>query len=299
MSQQSLASAMGYKTRSTIAKIESGENDVSQKKLKKFAEVLDTTVASLISCDILTSYNPPVSVPRFSAERSKNIVVILAGGENCSTRQNIPTQFVSAQGKPILVYCMEVYQSHPSIDDILIVCLKGWEKIVQDYAQQYGITKLRSVITSGTSGTASLENARKYMADKYRPEDLVIIHEATRPLFYTETISALLQACEEQGSATFCHSMNEYVQFNISQNKAEYMDRNSIIALQSPEAHRFGLFQEVFERARLQGHHLIESCFTMLMYHMGYKVNFLRGSVNNVKIATDADIAAFCAHIRT
>ena len=49
MSQQSLASAMGYKTRSTIAKIESGENDVSQKKLKKFAEVLDTTVASLIS----------------------------------------------------------------------------------------------------------------------------------------------------------------------------------------------------------------------------------------------------------
>ena len=36
MSQQELADAMGYKTRSTIAKIESGENDVSQKKLQKF-----------------------------------------------------------------------------------------------------------------------------------------------------------------------------------------------------------------------------------------------------------------------
>ena len=49
MSQQELADALGYKTRSTIAKIESGENDVSQKKLLKFAEALDTTVEALIT----------------------------------------------------------------------------------------------------------------------------------------------------------------------------------------------------------------------------------------------------------
>ena len=49
LSQQELADAMGYKTRSTIAKIESGENDVSQKKLQKFAAALDTTVEALIS----------------------------------------------------------------------------------------------------------------------------------------------------------------------------------------------------------------------------------------------------------
>ena len=48
MSQQDLADAMGYKTRSTIAKIESGENDVTQKRLTKFAEVLDTTVEALM-----------------------------------------------------------------------------------------------------------------------------------------------------------------------------------------------------------------------------------------------------------
>ena len=43
MTQQELAAAMGYKTRSTIAKIEAGENDVSQKKLRQFALALDTT----------------------------------------------------------------------------------------------------------------------------------------------------------------------------------------------------------------------------------------------------------------
>ena len=49
MSQQELAEAMGYKTRSTIAKIESGENDVTQKKLQRFAVVLDTTVEALVA----------------------------------------------------------------------------------------------------------------------------------------------------------------------------------------------------------------------------------------------------------
>ena len=39
MSQQELADAMGYRTRSTIAKIESGENDVSQKKLQRFVVI--------------------------------------------------------------------------------------------------------------------------------------------------------------------------------------------------------------------------------------------------------------------
>ena len=49
LSQQELADALGYKTRSTIAKIESGENDVSQSKLRKFAAVLHTTPEALIA----------------------------------------------------------------------------------------------------------------------------------------------------------------------------------------------------------------------------------------------------------
>ena len=48
MSQQDLAAIMGYKTRSTIAKIETGENDVSHKKLQKFAAALNTSVDALI-----------------------------------------------------------------------------------------------------------------------------------------------------------------------------------------------------------------------------------------------------------
>ena len=298
LSQQELADAMGYKTRSTIAKIESGENDVSQKKLKKFAEVLNTTVEALISGN---APSPAAFAPAdqpIPARRSRNVAVILAGGKIGITSRNIPCQFLSVKGKPILVYCMEAYQKHPSVDDILIVCLKGWETIVRDYAHQYGITKLRSLIPNGNSGMASLKNAVDYMRDHYSSDDLVIIQEATRPLVREETISSLLRSCEETGSATICHSMNDYVQFNISDGKAEYVNRNAMIALQSPEAHRMSLVREVFDKAQQQNHLLSESCCTMLLHHLGYPINFLQSAVNNIKIAREEDLAAFSAQIR-
>lgn len=46
--QEELATRMGYKTKSTITKIENGINDVSQKKVVKFAEVLGVSVAYLM-----------------------------------------------------------------------------------------------------------------------------------------------------------------------------------------------------------------------------------------------------------
>lgn len=298
MSQQDLADAMGYKTRSTIAKIESGENDVSQKKLQKFATVLETTVEALISG---RSKSPNVLISSSSipfSKNSKNIAIILAGGKSGQNQQNIPSQFISIQGKPILVYSMDAYQAHPSIDDIYVVCPKGWESIVNAYARQYGISKLRNLVPAGASGVASLKNALDYIEDLYSADDLIFIQESTRPLVRSGTISMLLQKCIETGSATICHSMHEYVQFDISEKKAQYVNRDSMIALQSPEVHRFSLLKEVFDKAESHKHPLTESCCTMLLYNLGYDIHFVESPLNNIKIAREEDIAAFSAMVK-
>ena len=293
MSQQELADAMGYKTRSTIAKIESGENDVSQRKLLKFAAVLDTTPETLLCGFERQTSEPVVDFPEMGAH--KHIAIILAGGKSGRNRQNIPSQFININGKPILVYSMDAYQAHPSVDDIYVVCLKGWENIVKAYAEQFGITKLKGLIRGGHTGIESLKNAIDQIKGRYDPADVVIIQEATRPMVSTEMISSLLQACAEKGSATFCHSMNEYVQFDISGHKAKAVDRNTTIALQSPEAHSLALLNEVFQEVDKRKHSMAESCCTMLLYNLGYDINFIDSSINNIKITREEDIAAFGA----
>ena len=298
MSQQDLADAMGYKTRSTIAKIESGENDVTQKRLAKFAEVLDTTVEALMgitppSATLATTYTT-IS----SDKRNKTVAIILAGGKSIRNHKNIPNQFIDINGKPVIVYCLEAYQRHPAIDDIYIVCLKGWENIVTAYAEQFGITKLRGLIPAAASGILSVENGLDYVKDKYNDDDIIIFQESTRPMVNVEMISKLLQACYENGKANIFQSMKDYVQFRYKDGKAEYINREDVVDLQSPEAYRFEVIKSVFEKAKKKQHPLTESCCAMLMFNLGYDINFIEGSVNNIKIIRDEDIAVFTALLK-
>ena len=304
MSQQELADALGYKTRSTIAKIESGENDVSQKKLLKIAEALDTTVTALI--DSTVSFNKQNTQKVISAAthtsgheqdtpvpKNRTVAILLAGGKSIRNNQNIPNQFINVMGKPVIVYCLEAYEAHPSVDDIYIVCLKGWEKIVAAYANQYHISKLRGLIPAAATGILSIKNGLEYVKEKYDDNDIIIFQESTRPMVSADMISKLLQACYENGAANICQSMKDYVQFTYTDNKASYIDRNTVISLQSPDAYRFKIIKEVFETAVRQQRPLTESCCAMLLYNLGYDINFIEGMVNNIKIVRQEDIAIF------
>lgn len=57
MSQDELAKKLGYKSRSTIAKIEKGENDITQSKISAFAKALNTTPSYLMGWDSDTPAN--------------------------------------------------------------------------------------------------------------------------------------------------------------------------------------------------------------------------------------------------
>ena len=301
MSQQDLADALGYKTRSTIAKIESGENDVSHKKLQRFAEVLDTTVEALVtgtaSAQPLILKETPAAEDAFTGQtgRSRTVVVILAGGKSVRNQQNIPNQFINILGKPVIVYCLEAYESHPSVDDIYIVCLRGWDQIATAYAEQYKITKLRGLIPAASSGLLSVKNALDFVATKYNDNDIVIFQEATRPMVTADMISKLLGTCYEKGHAHICQLKKDFIHFTYDSGKADYIDRNTVVELQSPEAYRLSVIKDIFEKAQRQHDPLTETCCAMLMYHYGYEINFIEGSSNNIKLIRQEDIAVVTA----
>jgi 2-C-methyl-D-erythritol 4-phosphate cytidylyltransferase len=296
MSQQELADALGYKTRSTIAKIESGENDVSQKKLAKFAKALDTTVEALITGNAAFAYIPTAAESlglhqNDSSGHPRTVAIILAGGKSSRNQQNIPNQFINILGKPVIVHCLEAYQAHPSVDDIYIVCLKGWEQIVAAYAEQFHITKLRGLVPAGQSGILSVLNGLSYIEGNYKPDDIVIFQESTRPMVNEDTISKLLQSVYEHGFANICQPMRDILQFTLSDGHPTYVDRNSVVEIQSPEAYRLGIIRSVFNEAEEQRHQLTESCCAMLMYNLGFDIKFIEGSTTNYKIIRQEDIA--------
>ena len=83
MTQQELAKKLGYKSTSTIAKIESGENDIPQAKIAAFAAALDTTPAELMGLKVTISKDKPQleelikRLDGLSEKRLKNILGIV------------------------------------------------------------------------------------------------------------------------------------------------------------------------------------------------------------------------------
>ena len=288
LSQQELADKLGYKTRSTITRIESGENAVPENKMAKFAKALDTSVEYL-----KTGINRRIEFKEPKKDASRTIAIILAGGRSTRNQQNVPNQFINVLAKPVIIYVLEAYQRHPAIDDIYIVCLQGWESIVKAYAEQFGIEKLRGIIPAGETGILSVKNGLEAL--NCSNDDTIVLQESTRPLVTEEIISKLLHSCN--GAAAVCEPMDDKVMF-FRQDKFEYMDRERLVDLQSPEAYRYEVLRNMFEKAEAEKHQLTESCCSLLMYNLGYELNFVEGNHNNIKVVRQEDIAILAALLK-
>ena len=77
MTQEELASRLGYKSKTTIAKIENGTNDIVQSKVTEFAKVHDTTPAYLMGWTQLDGNVVNEKEPELTARDEKDIAKIL------------------------------------------------------------------------------------------------------------------------------------------------------------------------------------------------------------------------------
>ena len=294
LSQQELADKLGYKTRSTITKIESGENSVSEARMAKFAKALDTTVEFLKTGNKIEYIEKKEEIKNRTG--NKNVAIILAGGKSTRNMQNIPNQFINVLGKPVILYSLEVYQKHPLIDEIYVVCLKDWDGILKAYAEQYGISKLKGIILAGETGILSVKKGVEHLED-YKDDVVVILQESTRPLITEEIISKLLFSIKSNDCVAVVEPMGDYIQF-VDDERKQYIERDKIVSLQSPEAYTIGTLRNAFKKAQSISHKMQETTCAMMMYNLGYNINFCEGNHNNIKVVRQEDIAILSALIR-
>ncbi|MBR3054176.1 MAG: 2-C-methyl-D-erythritol 4-phosphate cytidylyltransferase, partial [Firmicutes bacterium] len=111
-----------------------------------------------------------------------NAALIIAGGSGKRMGHDIPKQFIKIEGKPIIIYTLEAFEQHPGIDAIEVVCLDGWQEILLAYAEKFGISKLKWLVTGGSFAQESIKNGVFGLRDKLSDDDIVIVHDGIRPM---------------------------------------------------------------------------------------------------------------------
>ena len=301
LSQQDIADALGYKTRSSIAKLEKDSASLSPDRLLALANALRTTVDYLVTGvepeggaqrGTVISDSSLDKLPGTQKDKRKCVAVILAGGCNRVNQHSIPLQFVSVKGKPVILYTMEAFQRHPLVDEIHVVCLEGWEDFLPAYAAQYGITKLRDIIPAGDTGIKSVKNAVEWLSPKLGVYDILIIHEATGPFVDPETISNAIRCCKQYGSAVTFERMDRLTPFMLSESGdgLTHLPSYRLINVQSPELYSVGALRSAFSDAAVARHPLDETNCSVFLHHMGRELKFCEGSHNNLRIVNEDDL---------
>ncbi len=224
-----------------------------------------------------------------------NIAVVLAGGSGQRMHLEVPKQFAFVKGKPIIVYTMEAFQKHPNIDAIYAVCIQGWEEILKGYAKQFAITKLAGVILGGKNGQESAYNAAKVLKNHYKDDDIILLHDANRPLISQEIISDSLVQCQKKGVAIAGIPCTEPL-FVKENNEAaqKCLPRDKLIRTQTPHTLNLKKLLWAHEEALNRGIQNSIATGTILI-ELGETVYLSIGAESNFKLTTQEDLNLFRA----
>ena len=231
-----------------------------------------------------------------------NIGLIIAGGAGNRMGQDIPKQFMHVDGAPIIIHTMMAFEKHPDIDAIAVVCLKGWETVLQSYANQYNIKKLKWIFPGGTTGMESIHNGIYGLRDEgCQDEDMVLIHDSVRPLLSQEIISSNIATCKAYGYAiTGIQCREAILESEDGFTTKNSIPRDRLIRTQTPQTFRLGNIIAVHEQAKEKGiTNSVASCTLIAELEEDIEMHIVPGSEKNIKITTVEDLEILKALMHT
>lgn len=228
-----------------------------------------------------------------------NIALVIAGGSGARMKQDIPKQFLNVHDKPIIIYTLEAFQKHPEIDGIVVVCIDGWHDTLRAYCKQFGITKLENIVSGGENGQASIRNGVYDIQSRHYNGDVVLVHDAIRPMVSEAIISDNIRVCAEHGNAITAISCAEAMLVTVDGVYSEaQVPRNNLKRTQTPQTVTLGNLVWAHEEALRQG--ITDSVATCTLFiELKQKLHFAMGSEKNIKLTTPEDIELFKSLLTT
>lgn len=226
--------------------------------------------------------------------------LLTAAGVGSRMHQEIPKQFMHVDNKPLIVYTLEKFQNHPSIDAIVVVTLPSWIEVVRAYARQYNITKLKWIVPGGETGQESIHNGLMKLKEEMSEDDIVMIHDGNRCMISSEIISNSLAVFKEKGSAVAAIPCVEAV-FRSSDNgmsSTVSIPREQLFRTQTPHTYTLKKILWAHDEAAKKGIKSTAASCT-LMAELGETVYFSKGSEENLKITTMEDLEIFEAFLHS
>lgn len=226
-----------------------------------------------------------------------NVAIIFAGGSGrrMNTKSR-PKQFLEFRGKPIIIYTLELFDNHPKIDGIVVVCLTEWIPYLEKMIRKFEISKIVQIVSGGSTGQESIYEGLRAASLHFPNNSIVLIHDGVRPLITEETITDNIKAVNTFGSCITCVPATETFIVSRTDGGLDIPSRSDSLIARAPQSFILSDILSAHHKAMQENRHdFIDSCSMMSYY--GYKLHTIMGPMENIKITTPTDYFIFKAMI--
>jgi 2-C-methyl-D-erythritol 4-phosphate cytidylyltransferase len=222
-------------------------------------------------------------------------VILPAAGLGTRMAGPQPKQFVSLDGLPILIHSLRAFASVERVTAIYVAVRKPEIERVQAQIAEYGLDQRVKVVEGGDNRQESVSHA--LAALPARPDDIVLVHDAVRPLIDAATIDRTIDAVELHGAAIVgLPAVDTIKQVERTAHGAlvvSTIPREFVVLAQTPQGFRYELLRQAFAEATADG--FIGTDEASVVERAGHPVAVVHGSQVNLKItqAGDLELAEF------
>ncbi|MBG9941531.1 2-C-methyl-D-erythritol 4-phosphate cytidylyltransferase [Brevibacillus formosus] len=214
---------------------------------------------------------------------STGVVIVAAGsGKRMGGQRN--KLWLPLAGEPILAHTVRLFATHPDIDEVVLVVSEA------DHAEVMALIsaeKLTVVVTLG--GAERQDSVRNGLASLSASCDYVLVHDAARPFVTRKQISDMINQVQQDQATIMAVPVKDTIKVVGATGLVESTPaRESLWAVQTPQAFRMSLLREAHQAAEAAGK--LGTDDAMLVEWMGHPVSIMQGSYENIKITTPDDL---------
>jgi 2-C-methyl-D-erythritol 4-phosphate cytidylyltransferase len=209
-------------------------------------------------------------------------MVVLGGGIGRRIGRPVPKQFLLLGGKPIIIHVLEKVRAIPEIEDIVVTCPATHLEATQQLIDNHRLGPRFRCVVGGATRQESTFLGLEALADEI---ELVVIHEAVRPLVSADDFRRLIDAPEQN----VIYGIP--IPFTVLKGHDRIeglLEREELVNVQLPQKFDRARLLEAHRAARDEGLEFTEDA-SLFFEHTGEPVRILPGSEVNIKITVPTD----------
>ena len=213
-------------------------------------------------------------------------VIIPAAGAGERMGTAVSKQFLSLDGKPIIVHTLERFQMCGAVNEIIIVVQPSSRQHVESLIDEFHLSKATKIVEGGRRRQDSVSNA---LSQLHSQAEIVIVHDAVRPFVQQRVILDSIEKAKTYSAAVVAVRIKDTVKIGNDEGRFERtLDRSALWSAQTPQTFTRKVLLDAYEKA--SSDRIDATDDASLVELLNIHPAIVEGSFDNIKITTPDDL---------